>query len=207
MRKSHSIALIVLAFIVGFLYGLPVVYAAPPIPAPSIVAPAPVVQAMQAAREVPDVPTDHPVIGPIERLMRQYNRKLDKQTRQEITFAILDSAAEHNLDPLLVASVIAAESAFRPRAKSHCGAKGLMQLMPIHGWRCPDRYDIRQNIDTGCWYLRLCLDRWGGDVTLALAGYNAGRNSAARALRTKPDVRAYAARVQRTWRGMKSREG
>ncbi len=80
-----------------------------------------------------------------------------------------------NLSPALVAAVVAAESAFRPWAVSRVGAAGLMQLMPSvwleQGLASP--YEPAANLRAGCRHLRALLDRFG-DLTLALAAYNAG---------------------------------
>ena len=76
----------------------------------------------------------------------------------------------------LVKALIKAESAFNPWAISRAGARGLMQLMPEtaadHG--VADIHSPRQNIEGGVRHLRLLLERFDGDVTLALAAYNAG---------------------------------
>ncbi len=80
-----------------------------------------------------------------------------------------------NLSPVLVAAVVAAESAFKPWAVSRVGAGGLMQLMPSvwleQGLVSP--YEPAANLRAGCRHLRALLDRFG-DLTLALAAYNAG---------------------------------
>jgi soluble lytic murein transglycosylase-like protein len=71
------------------------------------------------------------------------------------------------------------ESTFKQRAISPKGARGLMQLMPDTARRMgvANIYDAKQNIEGGVKYMRFLLDMFGGDVNLALAGYNAGENA------------------------------
>ncbi len=85
----------------------------------------------------------------------------------------------HGLDPCLVLSVMRAESGFNQRAVSPKGASGLMQLMPATAERFGVRniFDPRENIFAGARYLRWLLDRFNGDLRLALAGYNAGEGA------------------------------
>lgn len=89
---------------------------------------------------------------------------------------ITAAAQRYGVDPALVAGVIQVESGFDPSVVSHVGAKGLMQLMDetaqILG--VTDSFDPAQNIDGGVRFLRDMLDRFDGDVSLALAAYNAG---------------------------------
>jgi soluble lytic murein transglycosylase-like protein len=89
---------------------------------------------------------------------------------------IRNAAGTYGLDPALVASVIAVESNFDSRAVSKKSALGLMQLRPETAAQMAVRnaFDPVQNIDGGTRYLKQLLDRYGQNLTLALAAYNAG---------------------------------
>jgi soluble lytic murein transglycosylase-like protein len=92
---------------------------------------------------------------------------------------IAKTAQELGIDAQLVTAVIAVESAFNPRAISPKNAQGLMQLMPETALRfgVRDPFDEKENVRGGATYLRDLLKRFGGDLTLALAAYNAGEGA------------------------------
>ena len=96
--------------------------------------------------------------------------------RTEYQEIISTAAARAKLDPALVRAMIHAESGFNPRAVSRKGALGLMQLMPevarSLGVRNP--YRPEENVVGGCRYVAQLLTRYRGDLSLALAAYNAG---------------------------------
>jgi soluble lytic murein transglycosylase-like protein len=98
----------------------------------------------------------------------------------EATDWIIFRAAERQgLDPRFVHAVIWQESKYKPRALSHAGAQGLMQLMPATARRfgCDHANDPAENVEAGTKYLSWLLKRFNGDITLALAGYNAGEGA------------------------------
>jgi soluble lytic murein transglycosylase-like protein len=89
---------------------------------------------------------------------------------------ITAAAKKHGIDPALLAGLVKQESGFNPNAGSPAGARGLTQLMPgtAAGLGVSNVLDPIQSLDGGAKYLRQQLDAFGGDVTRALAAYNAG---------------------------------
>ena len=89
---------------------------------------------------------------------------------------LVDAARKHGVDESLVLAVANAESGYRSDAVSSVGAVGVMQLMPgtAASLGVTDSFDAKQNIDGGVRYLKQMLSRFGGNISLALAAYNAG---------------------------------
>jgi len=115
--------------------------------------------------------------------------------------AIIQQAGEATgVSADLIHAVVRAESDYDPTCRSHAGAMGLMQLMPgtAQGLGVTDPWDPTQNVQGGARYLREQLDRFG-DVTLALAAYNAGPGAVQRHGGVPPydETQTYVRRVQR----------
>ncbi len=102
--------------------------------------------------------------------------------RAQIAALIAREARRYGVDPELVRAMVEVESGFEVRAVSPKGAQGLMQIMPgtAKDLKLADSFDAAKNIEAGTRYLRQLLDRFGGDVKLALAAYNAGPGAVSR---------------------------
>jgi len=117
----------------------------------------------------------------------------------EFMVKIQELAPRYDLDPALVMEVVRAESNFNPRARSHKGALGLMQLIPATARRfgVKDPFDPVQNLRGGMAYLRWLQERFDGDIRLTLAGYNAGEAAVERYGGVPPfnETRAYIGKI------------
>ena len=154
--------------------------------APSIAASAKIYTYMdaQGLRHYTDVPDNNRyrllVLSPQDRTASgdRYDAQLLARASQ------YDSIIEHAaiaaaVEPNLLRAVIVVESGFNSHAVSKRGAVGLMQLMPATASRfgVSNPYDARQNVHAGARYLKFLIDRFGHDVRLALAAYNAGEEA------------------------------
>ena len=127
-----------------------------------------------------------------------YIASLPKSKRWVV--GLVDTIADwYKVDSKLVLSIITAESNFKVSAKSNADAHGLMQLIPATSERfnVKNAYDASQNIKGGVKYLRWLLSYFRGDVTLAVAAYNAGEGAVDKYKGVPPykETRAYVKKV------------
>jgi soluble lytic murein transglycosylase-like protein len=120
--------------------------------------------------------------------------------RDGVEKMVREAAERHHVDPALVRAVIETESNWNPSAVSRKGALGLMQLIPTTAQRfgVNDAFNPKQNVDAGVRYLRTLLERYNGNLDLALAAYNAGEGAVDRAhgIPFYRETRNYVQRVQ-----------
>jgi len=116
---------------------------------------------------------------------------------------VREAADRHHVDPALVRAVIETESNWNPRAYSRKGAGGLMQLIPTTAQRygAYDLFNPQQNIDAGVRHLKMLLQRYNGNLDLALAAYNAGEGAVDRAqgIPAFRETRDYVQKVQNAY--------
>jgi soluble lytic murein transglycosylase-like protein len=119
---------------------------------------------------------------------------------------IISTACDrHGVDPLLVHAIVKVESDFNPYAMSRKGAMGLMQLMPQTAFdmKVRDTFNPGENIDGGVKYLRYLIDRYDGNLSLALAAYNSGETAVNKwgTIPPFPETKNYVQRVLKLYNG------
>jgi len=117
---------------------------------------------VNAASQVEVIPEDIPLSGDCD-----------------LDLIIYRAGKNAGVDPRFIHAVIKQESKYDPKAVSYVGAEGLMQMMPATAKRfgLKDPFDPAANVEAGTKYLKWLLKRFDGDVSLALAGYNAGEGA------------------------------
>jgi len=122
----------------------------------------PVMAPVASAAEVEAIPADIPLSGDCD-----------------LDWIIYRAGQKSGVDPRFIHAVIKQESKYNAKAVSSVGAQGLMQMMPATAERfgLKDPFDPAANVEAGTKYLKWLLKRFDGDVSLALAGYNAGEGA------------------------------
>ncbi|MEM7701899.1 MAG: lytic transglycosylase domain-containing protein [Pseudomonadota bacterium] len=152
-----------------------------------------------------DAPDDHEAILAL--------RPQTYETAFDQTISI--AARNYRVDPLLLHAVIKQESAYKPRATSRAGARGLMQVMPGTGRTLGVRnahhlYDPQTNVDAGAKLLSQLWKRFDGDIDLVLAAYNAGEGAVRKYGNTVPpyrETRDYVVKVKANYQKLAAESG
>jgi hypothetical protein len=115
------------------------------------------------------------------------------------------ACGRHGVDPALVHAIVKVESDFNPYALSRKGAMGLMQLMPQTAvvMNVGNSFNPNENIDGGVKYLRYLIDRYEGNVPLALAAYNSGETAVKKwgTIPPYPETQNYVQRIMKIYNG------
>src|SRR6266852_718692 len=140
---------------------------------------------------------------PAESSFTGHSRPAMEIGRDGVEKLVREAADRHSVDAALVRAVIETESNWNPKAYSHKGAGGLMQLIPTTAQRygASDVFDPQQNINAGVKHLKWLLERYNGNLDLALAAYNAGEGAVDRAhgVPAFRETRNYVQKVQNAY--------
>lgn len=141
-------------------------------------------------------------------LIRQGGIENLRVTETPFLAMICEVADAHEIHPALIMAVMHAESHFNPKARSHQGAMGLMQInaMTARHLKLDDVWNPSENMMGGASYLRELIIRFGGDVRLVLAAYNAGPSAVRKYNAIPPyrETRAYVRKVLNLMKGYRN---
>ncbi|WP_305794051.1 transglycosylase SLT domain-containing protein [Hahella sp. CCB-MM4] len=149
-----------------------------------------------------EIPKEKFTVVEMEAHYKQGEDLFSKNADKDLYDGYISEAARlYSVSEAIIRAVIHVESGFDPLAVSHAGAMGLMQLMPdtADSLDVTNPFDPYQNIHGGAKHLKSLLKRYGNNLTLALAAYNAGEGAVARYGGVPPyqETRDYVAKVQR----------
>jgi soluble lytic murein transglycosylase-like protein len=167
-------------------------------------------QTQQIAMATPAVPTATVAAArPVEDAEREADATIEGLARRygvsvSLAREIYAAAQRHGIDPKVAFGLVRTESSFRRTVVSHAGAIGYTQVLPSTArWIAPgtsrsDLFDTRTNLNVGFRYLRYLIDKYSGDLRLALTAYNRGPGTVDRILARggNPD-NGYAGKVLR----------
>jgi soluble lytic murein transglycosylase-like protein len=156
---------------------------------------------LQAARAVPMETSSNFFTVPWPKPVQMLPAECDALPRDQIENLIKSASAQEAVRPDLLREVMYRESAFRPCAVSVRGAQGLMQLMPGTALELgvKNPFDPAENVAGGAKFLKQLLSKYQGDVSLALAAYNAGPGAvdAASGIPEKAETKSYVAEIMK----------
>jgi soluble lytic murein transglycosylase-like protein len=148
-------------------------------------------------------PSHATIYLPAESSLTGRGRRAFSIDRDGVEKLVREAADRHRIDPALVRAVIETESNWNAGAVSRKGAFGLMQLIPTTAQRfgVNDAFNPQQNVDAGVRYLKSLLERYNGNLDLALAAYNAGEGAVDRAhgVPSITETRNYIQKVQNAY--------
>lgn len=156
---------------------------------------------LQAARAVPMETSSNFFTVPWPKPVQMLPAECDALPRDQIENLIKSASAQEAVRPDLLREVMYRESAFRPCAVSVRGAQGLMQLMPGTALELgvKNPFDPAENVSGGAKFLKQLLSKYQGDVSLALAAYNAGPGAvdAASGIPQNAETKSYVAEIMK----------